>query len=156
MAPRRLHLDEMMVLVAFAALDCTVIPVADHFAAGLAIGVALQVGLLLMLRSRGRRRRFWVGFEVTGSALLLSFFACKTLSLETVCRWPLFLFDNPYNFIDIHDSLNIWEMVIVFELSYGLPMLLIAVSGGLLASFLHHGYKVERETRPSELRTRAA
>ncbi len=35
---------------------------------------AMQVGLFLVLRSQGRPRRFWVGFEVVGIAVLLVLF----------------------------------------------------------------------------------
>jgi hypothetical protein len=142
--PRRLSIADLMALVAFAAVDCLVIPVVDHFAAALLLGFALQAGLLLLLRSRGRRRYFLSGFEVVGGALLLTFFACKTVAWATMCRWPSYLFDNAYSPIEIHGELKVYEWVIVFEVSYGLPMFLLALTGGLLAACLHRGQSDER------------
>lgn len=145
-----------MALVAFAAVDCLVIPVADHFAAGLLLGFALQAGLLLLLRSRGRRRSFWTGFEVVGGSLLLTFFACKTAIWATMCRWPLYLFDTPKSPIEIHGDLKVYEWVIVFELSYGLPMFLLALAGGFIAASLHRGRNDEQARQASALRSDAA
>ena len=135
MARRPTTIAQMMALVAFAAVDCMAIPVADHFGGAWVVGVALQVGLLFLLRSRGRERRFWVGFEAVGLSMVIAFFACKSLARRTIFRWPVWLFDNPYSFIDVNDELMVYEMVIIFEVAYGLPMLLLALSGGMLAAF---------------------
>lgn len=106
-----------MSLVVFAAVDCLVVPVADHFAAALPLGFALQAALLLLRRSQGRWRYFWAGFEVVGGSLLITFFVCRTVIWATMCLRPSYLFDNPYSPIDIHEELMVYEWVISFEVS---------------------------------------
>ena len=43
------------------------------------IFIALQVGLFCLLRSRGSRRRFWWGFEVSGMSYVLVLVYCELL-----------------------------------------------------------------------------
>ena len=62
--------------------------------------VALQVGLFRMLRHRGCGRRFWVGFEVTGLALLLIYLTCHQALFFTqmIVPWT-------YRFFDVIDGM---------------------------------------------------
>jgi hypothetical protein len=127
----------MMTLVAFAAVDCMAMPVADRFGGAWVAGAALQVGLLLLLRSRGREHRFWMGFEVAGLSIVTTFFACMTLFHPLVFRWPVWLVKNTFNTIDFKKPLMVYEVVMILEIAYGVPMLLLALAGGLLAAFIN-------------------
>jgi len=79
----RLHVRTVMLLVAVVAIDVTAIRAvfskAMTFGVGLSalintipIALALNFGLLSILRSRGRAQVFWVGFLVCGSTTMMS------------------------------------------------------------------------------------
>ena len=154
MRPHRSTIAGMMVVVALAALDCLGARVADFLAGCWLVGVTMQVGLFAMFRSRGRSRRFWAGFEATGLGLLLAYLAGSSCQLlkQVVNGWayrvtrgrlrrcPCCVF-RPDAFqwclehglvIDPRKPLKVNEVVAVFEVAYGLPMLLLAGVGGRL------------------------
>ena len=79
----RLLVRTMMILVAVAAIDFTalraIFGTAKNFGVGLQplittvpIGLALNIGLLRIFRTRGRARAFWVGFLVCGLLAMMS------------------------------------------------------------------------------------
>ncbi len=79
----RLHVRTVMIVVAVVAIDFTAIRAvfskAMTFGGGLSalintipIGLALNFGLLRILRTRGRAQVFWVGFLVSGALTMMS------------------------------------------------------------------------------------
>lgn len=79
----RLHVRTAMIVVAVVAMDFTAIRAvfsrAMTFGVGLSvlintipIGLALNFGLLRILRARGRAQMFWVGFVVCGTLTIMS------------------------------------------------------------------------------------
>ncbi len=117
------------------------------------IGLALQVGLLCLIRSRIGFRPFWWGFEAFGLAsVIVPFFIIlvspaagseflRLLDLYVVSAFNLVdhlctLIKNPVSqerltMFLLHDM-----QLIILEITIFLPQLLIAVVGGLLASLI--------------------
>ncbi len=67
----RISLRTLMVLVGLAAVDSAIVRATwgskHHVLEGIAlIGLALNAGLLLLIRARGRARAFWAGFLLAG------------------------------------------------------------------------------------------
>jgi hypothetical protein len=180
----------MMLGVAVVAVDFFLI--VDVFYGVLLIGLALNLGLVRMARSHGRKRRFWAGFEATGLAMLLAFIACfeafgevvyapvgafvyaliglqcvlarlpmptsvmrflegwiaafyqtncvarsvSSVSREMEKPWHSRLIEQLWNAVTL-DELMV--DIIPSEVAIGLPMLLIALAGGLLAMKLRRG-----------------
>jgi hypothetical protein len=154
MRPHRSTIAGMMVVVALAALDCLGARVADFLAGCWLVGVTMQVGLFAVFRSRGWYRRFWAGFEATGIALLLAYAAGSHTSRRVVNGWAHRVTEGIYGaflrlpadafqwcfdhglVIDPRKPLKVYEVVAVFEVAYGLPILLLAGVGGALAAWL--------------------
>lgn len=141
-------------VVAIAALDCLGVRHSEFLAGCWLVGAAIQVGLIAMLRSRGRSRHFWTGFETTGLGLLLAYAVFSQSCRRVVYRWAYWVTESIYDsmlglppdvfqwcfehglVIDPQRSLKVYEMVAVFEVAYGLPILLLAGVGGVLSAKL--------------------
>lgn len=76
----RLTIARWMGLTAILAVNAALVRAfVAHgmFCGGILIFIALQCGLWCLLRSRGRLRRFWLGFEASGMAAVLVLFSCE-------------------------------------------------------------------------------
>ena len=69
----------MIAILAVNAALVRAFAVQEMFIGGIVMFIVLQLGLLCLLRSRGRQRRFWLGFEVSGTAAVLVLFWCEYL-----------------------------------------------------------------------------
>jgi hypothetical protein len=152
MRPHRSTIAGMMAVVALAALDCLAVRIADFLAGCWLVVAAMQVGLFAMFRSLGWGRRFWAGFEATGLALLLAYTAGSRHSPRVVNGWAYRVTEGIYGsmlglpadafqwcvkhglVIDPRKPMKVYEVVAVFEVAYGLPMLVLAGVGGALAA----------------------
>ncbi len=101
--------------------------------------VALQVGLWGLIRSRGRLRRFWAGFEIPSMAAVLFLLLCPSEQLDQ--------FVTPYR--DIADELEVtylpttlagslgnelWGLDLAFV--YFVPVFITSMLGGMIAAWL--------------------
>ncbi len=154
MRPHRSTIAGVMAVVAFAAFDCLAVRNADFLAGCWLVGGAMQAGLFVMSRSVGGSRRFWAGFEATGLGLLLAYIVCSRAGLRVLDRWAYKVSESVYGslrglppdafrwcfehglVIDPRKPLKVYEVVAVFEVAYGLPMLILAIAGGFLAAKL--------------------
>lgn len=106
---------------------------------------ALQFGLWRYLRTQGRRRRFWLGFEVSGLAATLAVSTLLESDIDlnnwyTGAALDLSYFCLPARIDGILANEHFdWFLAII----YFLPELLAAALGGLLAACL---FKVSVET----------
>ena len=157
----------MMAVVALAAVDCLAIRTADFVAGCWLVGASVQVGLFAMLRSRGWGRRFWAGFEAAGLGLLLAYTAGSHASARVVNGWAHRVSQGLYDFmlglpdgafqwclqhglvVDPRKPLKVYEVVILFEIAYGLPMLLLAGIAGAVTAWLWSRRAVHRIDPPS-------
>jgi hypothetical protein len=134
----RMSIAGMMAAVAVAALDCFVL-IMTGGGGVLLVGLTLTVGFVCWWRGRGKTRRFWLGFEVAGLAAVLAYIGFIQTSDGLILKWPSYIFNLPY-VIDLWDSLAADDSqiapLVLFEMSYGLPILLIASIGGLLAALI--------------------
>jgi hypothetical protein len=145
----RVTIAGMMAAVAVVAFDCFLLVMTDG-AGVLLTGLALNVGLVLGWRGRGTRRRFWAGFVATALAVLLGYAICFSFEVAalTTYQWPLFVF-NQLIMAHLPPTAEDWVMglladpmrqfifiLILFEVSCGLPMLLLAAIGGALAAWI--------------------
>ena len=76
----RFTIARWMGLIAILAVNAALVRaflVQEMFYGGILIFIALQVGLWYLFHSRGRRRCFWWGFEVSGMAAVLVLFSCE-------------------------------------------------------------------------------
>lgn len=146
----------LMVMAGFTAIYCCLIKAPTYFAGCYLIGLSLIVGFPLIFRGRGPGRRFWAGFEAIGLITLVVFIACRTAFDQVVVRWPMILYESYRNSLshlppdvvdwllghiyvfDPRGNMTVLQMITVMETSYGLPMLLFAFIGGLLAVFFRH------------------
>jgi hypothetical protein len=137
----------MMAAVAVVALDCFVLVMTDG-AGVLLVGLTLTVGFVYWWCGRGKVRRFWLGFEVAGLAAVLAYIGFIQTADELILQWPEYLCNHAPYVIDPWNSLaaNNSQIapLVLFEISYGLPILLIASLGGLLAILVRPLEKVER------------
>jgi hypothetical protein len=152
MRQSRMTTSGMMVAVAFCAADCFLIRFWGLFAGAYLMVIALQVGLFRMLRNRGCGRRFWVGFEATGLAVLLIYLAChQAFFTQMIVPWTyrffdvidgtmahlpygVFAFYRKYLFINMRGGMSIFAIIAVQEVSFGIPMLMLASAVGTLAA----------------------
>ena len=141
----------MMLAVAFSAADCFLIRFWGFFAGGFLMVVALQVGLFRVSRTRGSGQRFWIGFELTGLALLLIYLVCHhAFFTQIIVPWTYRLFDiidgtmahlpygifafyRRYLFIDMRGGMGSFAIIAVQEVSFGVPMLMLALAAAMLA-----------------------
>jgi hypothetical protein len=73
----RMTIARLMCAIMIIALNAGLIRaffVQEMFYGVILMFFAMQVGLFRLLRSRGRARRFWVGFELAGIAMVLALF----------------------------------------------------------------------------------
>jgi len=144
----------MMAVIAFAAIDCFAVRIAGSLAGCWMVGCAMQVGIIAMLPGGARSRRFWIGFEATGLGVLPVYIALSHAEFPLLNLWPYKILVSFYGFlrslppdsfqwcfehgliIDPHRPLKVYQIVFVFEVAYGLPMLLLAIAGGFLVSKL--------------------
>jgi hypothetical protein len=122
----------------------------------LMVGLALTVGFLCWWRGHGKGKRFWFGFELAGLAAVVAYVATINLSEGLMIQWPFYLLQLgavyvPY-VMELVESLEgspaVIREILLFEVSYGLPMLLIASLGGILTALLASLPKVERSATP--------
>ena len=130
-------LAAMMAVVAVIAINCFMLAMTDGGGV-LLILMALNVGLVRWWRGRGRGRRFWLGFEVAGLVAVLAYIGLMQTNNELIVQWPVFLLNHAPYMNGFWNSLaiNMSQIagLLLFEVSYGFPMLLIAVLGGLFTS----------------------
>jgi hypothetical protein len=138
----------MLIAVAITGFDCFILRDVDGCGI-LLIGLALNFGYICMRRARDGRRRFWIGFEVTGLAVLLTYLACFEAGVVMSGFFPQMaasfleiarVFLQPDAVISLEDfvyfenSNPLVAQLVVFEVAFGLPMLLLAACGGWLAT----------------------
>jgi hypothetical protein len=129
----RFTLRRMMVAVAMIALICSVVTI-TRGAGILLIGLALAVGGYCW--SGAKDKRFWLGFEVAGLAAVLAYIG------YVEAGGPIAVFTGAIRVLDLLPlgSLVVYNPLsardVIFEASYGLPMLLIASVGGVLATLI--------------------
>jgi hypothetical protein len=110
----------------------------DLFNYGFLIFFALQLGLWRYLSTGGRRRRFWLGFLVSGLAATLTLLTLLESDVD-LHNWyagtasDLSYFCLPAR-VDVILSTTHWDWFLA--IIYSLPELLAAALGGLLAACL--------------------
>jgi hypothetical protein len=124
-------------ILAVNAALVRVFVVREMLRGGILIFIALQVGFWCLLRSLGRLRCFWSGFEVSGMAAVLILFPGEF--------FPGSLLDR---LVDIADELAVthlptplsdylgehWDLFLAVV--YFVPVLVAALLGGMLAAWL--------------------
>lgn len=135
----------MMVAVAVIAVDCFVL-VMTAGGAVLLIGLLLNVGLVRWWRTEGRHCRFWGGFVAAGLGAVLAYIVCLHTLGSAFEWWPTIMFENSPEYLptwavewleSFVGVLPTWVFAItLFEVGFGLPMLLFALIGGLLSAFI--------------------
>ena len=118
----------------------------ELFDFGFLIFFALQLGLWRYLRTRGKGRRFWLGFEVSGlAATLAGFCSSSEPALDHLFTWytdaasdlsSLYLPSLVDDWLMQHWD---WFLAVI----YFLPELIAAALGGLLATCL---FKMSEES----------
>jgi hypothetical protein len=136
----------MMVAVAVIAFDFFVLIMTDG-AGVLLIGLLLNVGFVRWWRTQGRHRRYWGGFVAAGLGAVLAYSSCAQMLGSTFFDWPWFILSNTLPYLplraaerieDLYDAPNhliAIFMITTFESTFGLPMILFALIGGLLSAF---------------------
>jgi hypothetical protein len=111
------------------------------------IGLSLQMGLIGLIRRRGRARAFWAGFVVAGSLAFLTFLLAERpgayetvwyrvwseyidIAQECLMYWPG---GAAIRAMTQHQNSAKAAIFVVSMLMFAVPQLLIALSGGLLA-----------------------
>ena len=113
----------------------------EMFQGVIVILFALQVGLLCLLRVRGRVLRFWLGFEVAGVASVLFLFALEVHPEPRMTRLLGWYIENAFNFSGSYLSQSIDDIFVDHQdlflaIVYFLPEFAIAVLCGLLTASL--------------------
>ena len=115
--------------------------VQEMFCGGILIFVALQVGLWCLLRSQGRVRRFWMGFEVFGVASVLAMFSCEIIPTSALAGVVISYTDLAIDFATsqlptlLVDQLDEhWQLFLAIV--YFVPELLVALLGGAIATWM--------------------
>lgn len=140
----RFTIARWMVVTAVLATNAGLVRafvVQEMFSGGILNFIALQVGLWCLLRSRGRVRRFWLGFEVSGVASVLALFACEVSPGSALSRLLMWYTNVAFNFVFTHLPTPIDDAVMDHQdwflvLIYFLPELVAAMLGGLLSAYL--------------------
>ena len=135
----RISIAGMMAAVAVVALDCFMLLMTDGGGV-LLVGLTLTAGFVCWWRGRGKGRRFWLGFEVGGFAAVLAYIGFIQTNNELIVQWPAYLLNHAPYVDDLRTSLAANKSqiapLVLFEVSYGLPMLLIAFLAGLLTTLI--------------------
>lgn len=110
----------------------------DLFDFGFLILFALQFGLWRYRSTGGRRRRFWLGFEVSGLAATLALLTLFTYDMDLNNWYTGTVSDLSYfclpSQIDVVLSTDHWDWFLA--IIYFLPEFLAACLGGLFAASL--------------------
>jgi hypothetical protein len=113
----------------------------EMFIGGILIFVALQFGLWCLLHSRGMLRRFWWGFEISGTAAVLVLFSCDFFPGSPLNRLVMSYTGIAANLAFSHlptpqaDHLDEhWDLFLAVV--YFVPELVVALLGGLTAACL--------------------
>lgn len=123
----------------------------ESCAGGMLMSVFVLVGAMAILGGRARRRPFWCGFEAVGVPLFVAYLvAHRFLFAGLVFPWTNFVFRwidlwaaklpagafhvfRQYFYINRRGALTPAEIVVLQEVSFGLPMLVLGAAGGLVA-----------------------
>jgi hypothetical protein len=130
-----------MGLIAILAVNAALVRdfvVQEMYCGGILLFIALQVGLWYLLHSRGRRRRFWLGFEASGMAVVLVLFWCELfpdsplnrslMSYTSSAYYAFMPLPTPWgNNVDRHSGLLLAVVNFV-------PELVAALVGGVIAA----------------------
>jgi len=115
--------------------------VEEMFYGGILIFIALQVGLWCLVHSRGRLRRFWLGFEISGIAAVLLLFSCELFPGSPLNRLVMSYTDIAVNLgfsrlpTPLADHLDDhWDLFLAVV--YFVPELVAALLGGMIAACL--------------------
>jgi hypothetical protein len=118
------------------------------------MSVLVVVGTMVILGDRARGRPFWCGFEAVGAPLLVAYLVVHGLLFaRLIVPWTNFVFRwidlwmaqlpagafsvcRRYFFINRRGTMTAAEVVVLQEVSFGLPMLLLGAAGGLVAVYL--------------------
>ena len=144
----RITIAGLMAAVAVIAFDCFLLMMTDG-AGILLVGLALTVGFVCWWRGRGKGKRFWLGFEVAGLAVVVAFIGTIQGSGGLILQWPAYLIEWGLVHLPYATALmdTLIGEIILFEVSFGIPMLLIASVGGLLAMLAPGGVPAIRTPR---------
>ncbi len=139
----RITIARLMTAIFIIALNAGLIRafvVQEMFYGGILMFFAMQVGLLFLLRGRGRSRRFWSGFEILGGISVFALFSCEFFPDSVLSRivsaytrsalnmtWSLL--PDWASTILLDDHID-WFLAVI----YFLPELGIALLGGLCAA----------------------
>ena len=137
----RITIARCMGVTAILALNSGLVRafvVQEMFYGGILIFIALQVGLWCLLRSRGLVRRFWIGFEISGVAVVLTLFSCEVFPDSALNRLLMSYIDVSANLAFSHlptplaDHLDEhWDLFLAVV--YFVPELTAAFLGGTIA-----------------------
>jgi len=140
----RLTIAQWMRLTAILAMNAALVRafvVQEMFYGGILIFIALQIGLWCLLRSRGRLRRFWSGFEVSGISAVLVLFSCEVFPDSPLSRLVLSYTEIAFELTSTHlptlladhfeQHLDQFLAVVYF-----VPELVAALLGGMVAARL--------------------
>lgn len=140
----RLTIARWMGLTAILAVNGALVRafvVQEMFYGGILIFIALQVGLWCLLHSRGRLRRFWLGFDVSGITAVLVLFSCELFPGSPLNRPVMSYTDIAANLAFTHlptplaDHLDEhWDLFLAVV--YFVPELVAALLGGMIAACL--------------------
>jgi hypothetical protein len=146
----RITIAGMMAAVAVIAFDCFLLTMSDG-AGILMVGLALPVGFVCWWRGQGKWKRFWLGFEIAGLVAVVAYIGTIQFSEGVILEWPEYLLNRgldrlPYVIALQNSPASIESQiaqVLLFELSYGVPMLLMASLGGILMALIASLPRVE-------------
>lgn len=143
------------VLAVIAALvRAFVVP--EELNGGTFIVIALLVGLWCLLRSRGRARRFWLGFELAGVVATLAVSECDVFPDSALARLLLSYSDIAINLAESHLPQSLANHLDEYgdqllAVVYFMPVLAVALLGGMIAaSLVRTGQKPARTVLPEE------
>ena len=147
MKPQRLTIARWMGLIAVLSVNAALVRafvVQEMFIGGILIFMALQLGLLGFLRSRGRHRRFWLGFEVSGMAAVLALFSCEFLPDSPMNRMVLSYTSTVEELAFTHLPTPLSDYLdehqdMLLVIAYFMPELIVALLGGMIAACLLPG-----------------
>jgi len=148
MTPPRFRIRRLMVVIALIAVNLAVLRAlfvtrrVDLLIGGSIVWVAFEVGVLRALRRPGRQRRFWLGYLGFGALATLSFLVAVWFPESWPASvWKGYLLRSNdlleqlimgsaqrYGYSLAHELL----FVVGFALQWVLPLVLVAVAGGVL------------------------
>jgi hypothetical protein len=143
----RFTIAQWMICTAVVAVNAGVLRA--FFVHGLLSGAILiiwviQVGIWRFLRSRGRVRRFWAGFEVGGISAVLLMVLCETFPDSLLNGVLVSYTDVAANLAFAHLPDPIVDVIdlnqdLLLAAVYFAPELLVALLGGGIALLRHSG-----------------